>query len=125
MHYDVTAQEFCDVLALHCQKCLLNIYSSSGAPFSLDHVLVFRNGGLIIQQHNEVRNTVGNLAALVCGQVVSDPVVRDVSVSSKALIADLNARRVWKPQTIVVFDIYVSDTTARSDLFPSSGVVSA
>ena len=44
-HFDLTAQEFCDALALCYQKPLLNIPSSCdgcGAPFSLDHALVCR-----------------------------------------------------------------------------------
>ena len=61
-------------------KPLLNVPSGCdgcGAPFSLDHTLVCRKGGLIIQRHNEVWDAVGDLAALVWGRVVSEPVVRD------------------------------------------------
>ena len=67
-HFDLTAQEFHDALALHYRKPLLNVPSSCNgcaAPFSLDHALVCRKGGLIIQCHNKVRDTVGDLAALV------------------------------------------------------------
>jgi len=97
-HYDLTAQEFCDALALHYWKPLLNVPCSCddcGAPFSLDHTLICRKGGLIIQHHNEVRDVFGDLSTLVWGQVVSEPVVRDTSVDSEALIADLGARGVW------------------------------
>jgi len=96
-HYDLTAQEFCDALAMHYRKPLLNVPSSCdgcGAPFSLDHALICRKGGLINQCHNEVRDAVGDLATLVWGQVVSEPVVRDASADSEALIVDL---RVWEP----------------------------
>ena len=54
-HYDLATQEFRDSLALHCRKPLLNVPSSCdgcGAPFSLDHALVCRKGGLVIQWHN-------------------------------------------------------------------------
>ena len=67
-HFDLTAQEFCDALALRYQKPLLNVPSNCdgcGSPFSLDHALICRKGGLIIQRHNEVRDAVGDLAALV------------------------------------------------------------
>ena len=59
---DLTAQEFRDALALHYRKPLLNVPSGCdgcGAPFSLDHALVCRKGGLIIQSHNEVQDAVG------------------------------------------------------------------
>ena len=51
-------------------KPLLNVPSSHdgcGAPFLLDHALVCIKGGLIIQRYNEVRDVVGDLAALVWG----------------------------------------------------------
>ena len=67
-HFDLTAQEFCDVLALRYRNLLLNVPSNCdgcGSPFSLDHALVCRKGDLIIQHHNEVGDAVGDLAALV------------------------------------------------------------
>jgi len=127
-HYDLTAQEFCDVLALRYRKPLLNVPSSCdgcGAPFSLDHALICRKGGLIIQHHNEVRDAVGDLASLVWGQVVSEPVVRDASADSEALIVDLSARGVWEPQAMAAFDTCVIDTDARSYLSHSPGAVLA
>ena len=50
----------------------------------------------------------------MCGQVVSEPVVKDASENSDALIADLGVRGVWQPQTMALFDINVIDTDARS-----------
>ena len=96
-HFDLTAQEFCDALALRYRKPLLNVLSSCngcGAPFSFAHALVCRKGGLIIECHNKIRDAVGNLAALVCGHVFSKPVIRDASVDGEALIADLGARGI-------------------------------
>ena len=99
-HFDLTAQEFHDALALHYRKPLLNVPSGCdgcGAPFSLDHALVLRKDGLIIQRHKEVWDVVGDLAALVWGRVVSEPVVRDASLDGDALTADLGVRGVWEP----------------------------
>jgi len=127
-HYDLTAQEFCDVLALHYWKPLLNVLSSCdgcGTPFSLDHALICRKGGLIIQHHNEVRDAVGDLTTLVWGRIVSKPVVRYVSVDNEALIVDFGARGVWKPQAMALLDIPVIDTDTRSYLSHSLGAVLA
>ena len=127
-HFDLTAQEFRDAFALRYRKPLLNVPSGCdgcGAPFSLDHALVCRKGGLIIQHHNEVWDAVGDLAALVWGRVVSEPVVRDASVDSDALFADLGVRGVWEPQAMALFDIRVVDTDARSYLSHSPSAVLA
>ena len=127
-HFDLTAQEFRDALALRYRKPLQNVpprCDGCGAPFSLDHALICKKGGLIIQRHNEVRDAIGDLAALVCGRVVSEPVVRDASENSEALIADLGVRGVWQPQTMALFDIRVIDTDARSYLSHSPGSVLA
>ena len=67
-HFDLTAQEFHDALALGYRKSLLNVPSccdACSAPFSLDHALACRKGGLITQCHNEVRDAIGDLAALL------------------------------------------------------------
>ena len=61
-------------------------------------------------------NAVGDLAALVWGHVVSEPVVRDASVDGEDLIADLGARGVWELQAMTLFDIHVVDADAKSYL---------
>ena len=57
--------------------------------------------------------------------VVSEPVVRDASVDSDALLADLGVRGVWEPQAMALFDIRVVDTDARSYLSHSPSAVLA
>ena len=103
-------------------KPLLNVPSiihscdGCGASFSLDYALVYKKDGLIIQRHNEIRDDVIGLAALVWGHVASKPVIRDASVDGEALIADLGPRGVWEPQTMLLFDIYIVDTDTRACL---------
>ena len=80
---------------------------------------------MIIQRHNEVRDAVGDLAALVWGRAVSEPVVRDASVDSEALITDLGVRGVWEPQAMVLLDIHVVDTDAKSYLSHSPSAMLA
>jgi len=83
---------------------------------------------LITQHHNEIRNAVGDLAALVWGSVKCEPVVKDTSDddSGETLIADLCVRGVWLPQTEALFDIWVIDTDAQSYLSqPPSSVLFA
>ena len=79
--FDLTAQEFCDALqAIRYKKPLLSVppfCDGCGSPSSLDHFLICRKGGLIIQHHNEIRDAIGDLAALVWGPVRCEPIVKD------------------------------------------------
>ena len=86
-----------------------------GAEFSIEHALDCRFGGLVSRCHNEIRDAIGDLASLVWGNVVREPVVCDGSTSSDgALVADLCVRGVWIPQSEALFDIRVVDTDAQS-----------
>ena len=126
-HFDLTAQEFSDALALRYRKLLLNLppyCDGCGAPSSLDHALCCRKGGLIIQHHSEICDTIGDLAALVWGWVLSEP-VKDASKDNDALIADLGVRGVWQSQSMALFDIRVVDTDALSYLSHSPTAVLA
>ena len=82
-------------------------------PSSLDHFLICRKGGLIVQRHNEIRDAIGDLAALLWGQVKCELVVSEDG-DDGTLVADLGVRGVWSPQPLVLFDICVTDTNAQS-----------
>jgi len=71
--FDLTPQ---DALAILYRKPLLNVPTfcdGCGAPSTLDHFLTCMKGGLIVQWHNEIRDAVGDLAAMVWGQVRHEP----------------------------------------------------
>ena len=72
--------------------------------------------GLITQRHNEVRDVLGDIAALAYKEVVREPVVREADEirGVSALVADLGVRGVWQPQTGALFDVRVIDTDAQS-----------
>ena len=76
--FDLSAQEFRDGLALRYRKPLLSLPSvcdGCGAPFSVDHALDCRFGGVVTCRHNEVRDAFGDLASLVWSPVVKEPIV--------------------------------------------------
>ena len=73
-----------------------------------------RKGGLVTQRHNEVRDALGDLAALGYREVVPERIVCDGDNDSPALIADLGVRGVWIPQGEALFDVRVVDTDAAS-----------
>ena len=83
-------KSFVMLLSLHCTIRnpfkWINVpfsWGGCGSHFSLGHALVCRKSGLIIQCHN------GDLAALVWGHVVSEPVVRGTSVDDEAFCSNM------------------------------------
>ena len=64
-HFDLSAQEFRDALAIRYKKplvCAPDICDGCGAEFTLSHALSCRKGGLVIRRHNGVRDSIGDLA---------------------------------------------------------------
>jgi len=70
--FHLSAQEFCDGLALCYKNPLLflpSVCDGCGASFSIEHALDCRFGGLVSHRHNEVCDTFGDLASLVWSPV--------------------------------------------------------
>ena len=122
-HFDLSAREFRDGLALRYKRplCLPTKCDGCGFPFSIEHALNCRKGGLVSRRHNEIRDAVGDLASLAWGQVIREPVVQEADFhdGQEALVADLAVRGVWQPQAEALFDVRVTDTDAQSYLHRS------
>jgi len=82
--------------------------------FGLTHAFDCHKGGLVTQCHNEVRDALGDLAALGYSEIVCEPVVCNGNEVSPALFADLGVRGVWILQAESLFDGRVADTDAAS-----------
>lgn len=55
-------------IPLFCDGC--------GSPSTVDHFLICKKpNGLTTQHHNEMRDAIGDFAALVCGLVNRKPIV--------------------------------------------------
>jgi hypothetical protein len=118
-HFDLSSNEFRDALALRYGKTLIGAPSNCdgcGNAFSLIHSLDCKKGGLVTIRHNEIRDTVGDLANLVWRDVRREPIVRQANESAgiQGLVADLGVRGVWQPQEEALFDVRVIDTDAPS-----------
>ena len=113
-------------MAIRYKKPLLNvpdICDGCGLPFTLEHALSCRKGGLVVARHNEIRDIIGDMASLVWSNVIREPVIREASGDDSALVADLSVRGVWLPQAEALFDVRVSDTDAQSYLSQSPSEV--
>ena len=91
-------------------------FDGYGESFTLQHGLDCPKGGLIIRRHNEIRNYLGDMAALVWPQVIREPVglEDDPASDDPGLHLGLGIRGVWQPQVEALFDIRVIDTDAPS-----------
>ena len=116
-HFDLSPVEFRDAISLrygrnlpglpaHCDGC--------GDSFSVQHALDCKKGGLVIRRHNEIRDALGDVCALVFPEVVREPVVKDVDDGFGSLVADLGVRGLWQPQVMGLIDVRVVDTDAPS-----------
>ena len=98
-HFDLSANEFRDALALRYHKALMRLpesYDRCGGPFTVCHALDCQKVGLETQRHNEVRDALGDIAAMAHNEVIRDPVVRESGKikDTPALVADLGVRGV-------------------------------
>ena len=47
--------------------------------FTVDHTMVFRHGGLIIQRHNDIRDLEAEMLRMVCTDVETEPVLQEIT----------------------------------------------
>ena len=53
-----------------------------GDAFNVDHAMVCRRGGLIIQRHNELRDLEAYMLSMVCNDVEIEPVLQELTGES-------------------------------------------
>ena len=97
-------------------------YYYCGDIFSVDHSMVCKKGGFIIQRHNELRDLEADLLSMVCKDVEIEPQLQDVTgeeLSSGSNLAkearlDIHARGFWEKHQSAFFDIRVCHSNAES-----------
>ena len=117
--FDLSLQQFHDALSLRYHRPLEVMPSSCDGcdlEFSLLHTLDCCKGGLVTQHHNEMRNALGDLAALAYQVVICEPIciVQEGGDDVHALITALGIRGIWLPQIETLFDVRVTDADASS-----------
>ena len=50
-----------------------------GDVFNIDHAMICRRGGFIIQRHNEVRDLEAEMLNMVCYDVEVEPVLQEIT----------------------------------------------
>ena len=76
---------------------------------TVDHAMVCRHGGLIIQRHNEIRDLEAEMLRMVCTDVETEPVLQEITGeelnrgANKVPDArlDIHARWFWDRQQYI------------------------
>ena len=93
-----------------------------GDRFSVDHAMICKRGGFIIQRHNDLRDLEADLLDLVFNDVETEPALQEITgetLNSGANLAcdarlDIHACRFWEKQKSTFFDIRVCHPSADS-----------
>ena len=93
-----------------------------GDLFNIDHAMICKKGGFIIQRHNELRDLEAELLNIVCNDVQIEPALQEIngevlnSGSNKSQDARLvvHARGFWERQRSAFFDVRVCHPNAES-----------
>jgi len=93
-----------------------------GDHFNVDHTMICKRGGFVIQRHNELRDLQGEILSMVCNGVETEPVLQDITgekLNRGANTApdaqlDIVARGFWERQRSDFFDVRICHPNADS-----------
>ena len=125
MGFNLNKREFRDAIKLRYDWQIDDGPSMSvwREVFTVDHAMVFKRGGFVIQRHNELRDLEAELLRTLCNDVEIEPVLQDISEerlnrgANKAPVARLvfmQPRGFWEPQRSAFFDVRVCHPNAES-----------
>ena len=99
-----------------------------GEAFSVDHAMICRREGFVIQRHNELRDLEAEMLDMVCYDVEVEPVLqvltgetleRGANIAPDARL-DIHARGVWERQRSCLLYTSPSPRDQRGSRMPSS-----
>ena len=122
--YDLNKGEFRDALKLRYNWEFSDIPNRCvcGDIFDVDHAMTCRNGGFVIQRHNEIRDLEAALLSTVCKEVEIEPPLQQITGeilsnganTSQDARLDILARGFWERQKSAYFDVRVFHPYADS-----------
>ena len=115
----MSTTQFRDQLAIRYHRVPIGLPAQCdgcGAPFSLQHGLDCKKGGLVKRGHDDLRDSDAALANSAWGGVAIEPalVPEDDRHGRPALRADWMARSVWESGRAAFFDNRIIDADAPS-----------
>ena len=130
MDYNLNKGEFRDAVKLRYEWEIADKPSVCvcGDTFNIDHAMICKRGGFIIQRHNELRDLEADMLNIVCNDIEVEPVLQELTGEVLPLGAntapdarlDIHARGFWEKQRSAFFDVRVCHPNAESykDLSP-------
>ena len=78
---NLNKREFRDAIKLRYDWEIADLPAmcTCGDLFTVDHAMVCRHGGLIIQRHNEIRDLEAEMLRMVCTDVETEPVLQEIT----------------------------------------------
>ena len=84
--------------------------------------MICKQGGFVIQHHNELRDLEADLLSIVCSNVEVETILQDISSEqlnrgsnkAKDTRLDIHAQGFWEPQSSAFFDVRVCHPNAES-----------
>ena len=120
--FNLNKREFRDAIKLRYDWLVDDIPSTCvcGDVFTVDHAMICKRGGFVIQRHNELRDMEAEFLKMVCNDVEVEPILQDVSgeqLNKGANTAqdarlDIHARGFWETQRSAFFDVRVCHQNA-------------
>ena len=130
MDYNLNKGEFRDAVKLRYEWEIADKPSVCvcGDTFNIDHAMICKRGGFIIQRHNELRDLEADMLNIVCNDVEVEPVLQELTGevlprganTAPDARLDIHARGFWEKQRSAFFDVRVCHPNAESykDLSP-------
>jgi len=120
MNFTLNKREFKDALHLRYDWHIADTPSTCICEdtFSVDHAMVCRRGGFIIQRHKELRDLEAGMLNIVCHDVQVEPVLQELTdellTRGTNQAPDVHARGFWDRQGSAFFDVRVFHPNAES-----------
>ena len=124
MNFSLNKREFRDAVHLRYDWHIADTPSTCicGDAFTVDHAMVCRRGGFIIQRHNKLRDLEADLLNTVCNDVQVEPVLQEITGEvltrgtnpAPDARLDVHARGFWDRQGSAFFDVRVFHPKAES-----------
>ena len=122
--FTLNKKEFKDAIHLRYDWQISDTPSTCacGDVFDVDHAMICRRGGFIIQRHNELRDLEAEMLKMVCNDVQIEPVLQEINGevltpgTNRAADArlDIHVRGFWERQSSAFFDARVCYPNAES-----------